>query len=132
MWVTGFYCTFVIFTHEQKLDPRTSEARMLRSLPCPLFGGELGSGFDPGCSGASDKDSACQCRRNKRCGFDPWVGKIPWRRKWQPTLVFLPGEPHGRRSLAGYSPWSHKRVGHDLSNLAHRHPLYIGFLVEWK
>ena len=37
--------------------------------------------------------------------FDPWLGKIPWRRKWQPTPVFLPGKPHGQRSLAGYSPW---------------------------
>ena len=37
-------------------------------------------------------------------GFDPWVGKFPWRRKWQPTPVFLPGEFHGRRSLVGYSP----------------------------
>ena len=37
-------------------------------------------------------------------GFDPWVGKIPWRRAWQPTPVFLPGESHGQRSLAGYSP----------------------------
>ena len=40
--------------------------------------------------------------------FDPWVGKIPWRRAWQPTPVFLPGESHGQRSLAGYSPWGHK------------------------
>ena len=38
-------------------------------------------------------------------GFDPWVGKIPWRRTWQPTPVSLPGESHGQRSLAGYSPW---------------------------
>ena len=37
------------------------------------------------------KESACQCRRLKRCGFDPWVSKIPWRRKWQPPPVFLPG-----------------------------------------
>ena len=42
-----------------------------------------------------------QCRRPR---FDPWVGKIPWRRAWQPTPVFLPGESHGQRSLAGYSP----------------------------
>jgi len=42
-----------------------------------------------------------QCRRP---GFYPWVGKIPWRRTWQPTLVFLPGEFHGLKSLAGYSP----------------------------
>ena len=41
-------------------------------------------------------------------GFDPWVGKIPWRRKWQPTPIFLPGESHGRRSLVGYSPWGGK------------------------
>ena len=38
-------------------------------------------------------------------GFDPWVGKMPWRRERQPTPVFLPGESHGKRSLAGYSPW---------------------------
>jgi len=44
-------------------------------------------------------------RRCKRCEFDPWVGKIPWRRAWQPTPVFLTGESHGQRSLAGYSPW---------------------------
>ena len=42
------------------------------------------------------------------------VRKIPWRRKWQPTPVFLPGKSHGQRSLAGYSSWSHRRVGHDL------------------
>ena len=44
-----------------------------------------------------------------------WVRKIPWRRKWQPTPVFLPGNFHGQRSLADYSPWGHKRVGHDLA-----------------
>ena len=49
-----------------------------------------------------------QCRRP---GFDPWVGKIPWRREWQPTPVFLPGESHGQRNLAGYSPWGHKESG---------------------
>ena len=48
------------------------------------------------------KESDCQCRR---CEFNPWVGKIPWRKKWQPTPVFLPGKSHGQRSLAGYSPW---------------------------
>ena len=46
-----------------------------------------------------------QCRRPR---FKPCVGKIPWRRKWQPTPVVLPGEFHGQRSLAGYSPWGHK------------------------
>ncbi|CAI9169407.1 unnamed protein product [Rangifer tarandus platyrhynchus] len=41
----------------------------------------------------------------RRPGFDPWVGKFPWRRKWQPAPVFLPGKSHGQRSLVGYSPW---------------------------
>ena len=60
----------------------------------------------------SGKESACPCKRH---GFDPWVGKIPWRRKWQPTPVFLPRKSHGQRSLEDYnSPWGHKRVGHDL------------------
>ena len=58
--------------------------------------------------GTSGKESTCQCRRCKRYGFNPWVGKIPWRRKWQPTLVFLPGESHGQRSLAGCSSYGHK------------------------
>ena len=51
-------------------------------------------------SGSVVRESACQCRRP---GFDPWVGKIPWRRKWKPTPVFLPGEFHGQRNLVGYS-----------------------------
>ena len=51
------------------------------------------------------KELFCQCRRR---GFHPWVGKIPWRRKWQPIPVILPGKSHGQRSLAGYSPWCHK------------------------
>ena len=48
---------------------------------------------------------AMQCRR---LGFDPWVGKIPGRRAWQPTPVFLPGESHGQRSVVNYSPRGHK------------------------
>jgi len=51
--------------------------------------------------GASGKEPTCQCRRTKRGRFDPWMGKIPWRREWQPTPVFLPGKSHGQRSLAG-------------------------------
>ena len=49
-------------------------------------------------------------------GFDPWVGKIPWRRKKQPTPVSLPGKVHGQRSLVGFSPWGHKRVWHNWSD----------------
>ena len=59
-----------------------------------------------GLSGASQ--AACQCKRHRRRRFNLWVGRIPWKRKWQPTPVFLPGKFHGERSLAGYSPWGHK------------------------
>ena len=62
----------------------------------------------------------CQCRRHKRCGFDPWVGKIPWSRAWQSTPVCLPGESHGQRDMVGYGPWGH-RVRHDWCDLAHTH-----------
>ena len=51
-----------------------------------------------------------RCRRCKRHSFNPWVGKIPWRRAWQPNLVYLPGESHGQRGLAGYTLWSHKEL----------------------
>ena len=54
--------------------------------------------------GTSGKESTYQCRRHRRCGFSLWVNKIPWRRKWQFTSVFLPGKSHGQRNLAGYSP----------------------------
>ena len=54
------------------------------------------------------KESICQCRRRRRHGFDPWVRKIPWSKKWQPIVVFLPGKSHGQRSLVGYSPWGCK------------------------
>ena len=82
----------------------------------------LDEGFPVGISG---KELASQCRKYKRCRFNPWVRtihkrsrfntwvkKMPWKRAWQPTSVFLPGESHGQRSLAGYSPWG-GRVRHD-------------------
>ena len=55
--------------------------------------------------GACGKESTCQC---KRCRLDPWVGKIPWSRKWYPIPVFLPGKSHEQRSLVGYIPWGCK------------------------
>ena len=60
----------------------------------------------------SGKEPACQCRRRR---FYPWIGKIPWRRKWQPAPVFLPGKSRGQRSLAGYSSRGRKIVEHDLA-----------------
>ena len=69
----------------------------------------------------SGKDSTSQCRRGNRRRFSPWVRKIYWRRKWQPTPIFLPAKSHGQWSLTGYSPWgrtvgpterAHMHTGH--------------------
>ena len=60
--------------------------------------------------GASGEEPTRQRRRCKRLWLDPWVGKIPWRRAWQPTAVFLPGESHGQRNLAGSSPQGHREL----------------------
>ena len=65
----------------------------MRSISCEL------SGFPRSHSGG---ESACQCRRR---GFSPWVWKIPWKRKWQPTPVLVSGKFHGQQSLVGYSSW---------------------------
>ena len=54
--------------------------------------------------GTSGKNPPASAGREKRLRFDSWVGKIPWRRAWQPTPVFLPGASHGQRSLVGYRP----------------------------
>ena len=69
----------------------------------------------------SGKEPICQCRRHRKCGFDLWVRKIPWRRKWQSTPVFLPRLSRGQRSLSGYNPWDCKRVGHDLETKQQQH-----------
>ena len=59
------------------------------------------------------KESTCQSRKHR---LNPRVRKIPWRRKGQPTPVFLPGKSHGQRSLVGYSPWGHKSQTWRLNN----------------
>ena len=63
-------------------------------------------------SGVNGKEPDCQCTGCKRAGWIPGVGKIPWRRTWQPTPGFLPGESHEQRNMVGYSPWG-CRVGHN-------------------
>ena len=83
------------------------EARTLPLSSLDLYPTAPIFGF-PG--GASGKEPACQCRRHKRRRFDPYVGKIPWRREWQPTPVFLSGEAHGLKSLGNCSPWGHKEL----------------------
>ena len=62
----------------------------------------MSDGLPRWCSG---KESAWQCGRCKRHGFDPWIGKISWNRKWQPTPAFFHGKFHIQRSLESYSPW---------------------------
>ena len=57
--------------------------------------------------GSDDKEFTCKVGEPR---FDPWVEKIPWRREWLPTPVFLPGDFHGKRSLANYSPWDSKHL----------------------
>ena len=80
------------------------------------------------CSG---KESACQSRRHRICSFDPWVGKIPWRRKWQPTPVFLPGKSHREKSLAGYSQWG--RTESDTTEVTqHARNVLEGLLRKWQ
>ena len=80
----------------------------------------------------SGKESICQWRRLRRHGFYPWVRKIPWRRKWQPIPVFLPGKFHGQRSLADYSTWGHIEL--DTTECAHYYSsvarLCFSFVVE--
>ena len=74
----------------------------------------------------SSKESTCQCRRLRRHGFDSWVWKIPWKRKWQPTPVFLPGKSHGWRSLVAYSPQDCK----ESDTTEWLHYLYFWFLLH--
>ena len=79
----------------------------------------------------SDKESVSQCRKHRRHRFDPWVGKIPWRKNWQPTPVYLPGESHGQRSLVIYSSRGCKEsdTTEQLSDWAHMHTIGPHFLA---
>ena len=83
----------------------------------------------------SGKESTCQCWKLRTCGFDPWIRKIPWSRKWQSIAILLPGKFQGQRSLAGYGPWG-CRVVHDWvteHTCTHSHPLIwqFDFNVFW-
>ena len=105
-------CNFSLKYHERKLENYQNGVRRANHLWF-LTLSHTHSHFDlfifffrgfPG--GASGKESVCQCRRHRRCRFNPWVRKIPWSRKWQLIPIFLPGKFHGQRSLIGYSQWS--------------------------
>ena len=74
----------------------------------------------------SGKEPSCQWRRLKRRGFDSWIGKIPWRRAWQPTPVFLPGESPWTEEPGGVQTMGSQRGGHDCWDLAHTHTVGRG------
>ena len=92
---TGVGCYFLLQCMKVKCGSEVAQS-------CPTLSDPMDCS-PPGFSihGLSSKESGCQCRRHR---FNPWVGKIPWRRKWQPIPVFLPEKSHGQRSLEGYSP----------------------------
>ena len=80
-------------------------------MPFPYGGTDRLGGEELGFPGGSELRIHLPCRRCRRLGFDPWVGKIPWRSSWQPTPVFSPEESHGQRSLMGCDPQGHREAG---------------------
>ena len=94
--VTQFWKTHSLCVSQRSNSAQSAQAAVVK------YQGLCGLRGSPG--GASGKGPVCQGRRHNRLGFDPWVKKIPWRRAWQPTPVFLPGESHGQRSLTSYRP----------------------------
>ena len=103
---------YTALSANQKAQYQKADAT-LQKCPSGLnFSGHCSWWGFPG--GSAGKESACHCRRHKRYRFDPWIRKVPWSRKWQPTPVFLPGQFHGQKSLAGYCPWGCRRFGRSL------------------
>ena len=117
------FATLWTIAHQTPLSRGFSRKEYWGGLPCPPPRNLLKLGIKPASPVSpalqadslpiellgSGKEPTCQCRRRKRCRFDlslgvPWVGKISWRRAWQPTPVFSPGESHGQRGLACYGP----------------------------
>ena len=109
-----FIYYFYILTLWSFTDPKS--LCFFNCIKLPVISGFSGGSdgeesASPG--GASGKEPSCQCRGCKRCGFDPWVGKILWRRAWQPIPVFMPREAHGQRSLGRLQSTRLHRVGHN-------------------
>ena len=100
----------------------------LKRLSSSSSSSSLNGGGFPG--GLVVKESTCQCRSCRKHWFDPWVGKIPWRRKWQPTPVFLPGESHGQWNLAGYSLWGRKESNMIEQLSTHAHSAYLNYYLN--
>ena len=91
----------------------SSSHERLAYYPANIYHLPLLLGFP---SGSAPKEPACQGRRHE---FYPWIGKIPWRRTWQPTPVFLPGKFHAQMSLVGCSLWGCKEL--DTAECVHTH-----------
>ena len=101
MWIDS-----ILFTHSSgNRDVSHRESNFRFELLCTLSNKinllHRSQGFP---AGSVFTEAACQCKRCKRCGFDRWVRKIPWRRKWHLTPRLLPGKFHEQRNLAGYNP----------------------------
>ena len=122
-WSSNFFAPrkFLEGGGAEDVELRAPEPHPQSSAPS-VWKGPWDLRYDVGFLGGSDsKESTCGAGRP---GFDPWVGKIFWRREVLPTPLFLPGESHRQRSLAGYSPWSHKQshrlsAFHTLLSFAH-------------
>ena len=95
-----------LLASKKKLGSQNPEAWASNLKACLIWGHDCSTLGTPTWHGG--KESTCQCRRCKRC--NPSVGKILWRRKWQPTPIFLPGKSYGQRSVAAYSPQGHKEL----------------------
>ena len=129
-WMASLTQWTWVWTNSRRWS-RTGKLGMLKSMGVAKNGAQLSdwttNSIIQGFPGHSYKESAGWCRRYRRYGFGLLVGKISWRRKWQPTPVFLPGKLHGQRNLAGYSPQGckesdttehkHNSILHGLFNL---------------
>ena len=100
-WCSNFWMSHHLSKCENQYSRGPCSVKLLRQKTSQEYSAIRERLGFPG--GTSGKEPACQSRRCRTHGFDAWIGKIPWRRAWQPTLVLLPGESHGQRSLRNYS-----------------------------
>ena len=112
--LSGVQTHCLLERHHHLGETQPADGKGSETIPALSFPLAVSSDWPLGLPGGTGgKEPTCQCWRHKRCWFDPWIGEIPWRRKWHPTPVFLLGESHGQRSLAGYSLWGPQGVRHD-------------------
>ena len=104
--LTVLVSVFIFYILAWKRMPFFFHSILCLGIETEFWGGVKSARDFPG--SASGKELACQSRRCKTLGFNPWVKEIPWRRAWQPTPVFLPGESHGQKGLVGYGLWGRK------------------------